>query len=155
MCFPLHVRAVPPSVTVHNEMVIGPFGSTLVLECNVEAYPKPVHYWRKNTGQLIQTLTMFHRIATFSCVLSLLLLLFSLDANRLIVASVCDAVRHRQRVKPPWTSPSLSPHPPSNVSLSLSLCRDKDDGSLTRSPHSITKFLYFSFLLTTEKRFVL
>ncbi|KAI8424401.1 hypothetical protein MSG28_002917, partial [Choristoneura fumiferana] len=37
---------VPPVITIRNQLVGAALGSDLVLECDTEAYPKPVSYWR-------------------------------------------------------------------------------------------------------------
>ncbi|KAI8424402.1 hypothetical protein MSG28_002917 [Choristoneura fumiferana] len=36
----------PPVITIRNQLVGAALGSDLVLECDTEAYPKPVSYWR-------------------------------------------------------------------------------------------------------------
>ncbi|XP_041970894.1 lachesin-like [Aricia agestis] len=43
----------PPSIIIRNQLVGAPLGSDLVLECEVEAYPKPVSYWSRDSGEIV------------------------------------------------------------------------------------------------------
>ncbi|XP_049870189.1 lachesin-like [Pectinophora gossypiella] len=43
----------PPVITIRNQLVGAALGSDLVLECETEAYPKPVSYWSRETGEII------------------------------------------------------------------------------------------------------
>ncbi|CAG9795123.1 unnamed protein product [Diatraea saccharalis] len=44
---------VPPVITIRNQLVGAILGSDLVLECETEAYPKPVSYWSRETGEIV------------------------------------------------------------------------------------------------------
>ncbi|RVE44104.1 hypothetical protein evm_011241 [Chilo suppressalis] len=43
----------PPVITIRNQLVGATLGSDLVLECETEAYPKPVSYWSRETGEIV------------------------------------------------------------------------------------------------------
>ncbi|CAH2071255.1 unnamed protein product, partial [Iphiclides podalirius] len=43
----------PPIVTIRNQLVGAVLGSDLVLECETEAYPKPVSYWSRENGEIV------------------------------------------------------------------------------------------------------
>lgn len=43
----------PPMVTIRNQLVGAALGSDLVLECETEAYPKPVSYWSRENGEIV------------------------------------------------------------------------------------------------------
>lgn len=47
--FPL----VPPVITIRNQLVGAVIGSDLVLECETEAFPKPVSYWSRESGEIV------------------------------------------------------------------------------------------------------
>lgn len=44
---------VPPVITIRNQLVGAALGTDLVLECETEAYPKPVSYWSRETGEIV------------------------------------------------------------------------------------------------------
>lgn len=50
----LFVLIVPPLIRIQNQMVGVANGSTAVLECDVEAFPEPVHYWERADGRLLE-----------------------------------------------------------------------------------------------------
>ncbi|XP_013190168.1 lachesin [Amyelois transitella] len=41
----------PPVITIRNQLVGAALGTDLVLECETEAYPKPVSYWNRENGE--------------------------------------------------------------------------------------------------------
>ncbi|CAB3237993.1 unnamed protein product [Arctia plantaginis] len=43
----------PPVITIRNQLVGAALGSELVLECETEAYPKPVSYWSRDNGDIV------------------------------------------------------------------------------------------------------
>lgn len=43
----------PPVITIRNQLVGAVLGSDLVLECETEAYPKPVSYWSRESGDIV------------------------------------------------------------------------------------------------------
>ncbi|KAJ2952134.1 hypothetical protein O0L34_g4413 [Tuta absoluta] len=43
----------PPVITIRNQLVGAALGSDLVLECETEAYPKPVSYWSRESGEIV------------------------------------------------------------------------------------------------------
>ncbi|XP_028030991.1 opioid-binding protein/cell adhesion molecule homolog [Bombyx mandarina] len=43
----------PPVITIRNQLVGAGLGTDLVLECETEAYPKPVSYWSRETGEIV------------------------------------------------------------------------------------------------------
>ncbi|KAJ0178776.1 hypothetical protein K1T71_005551 [Dendrolimus kikuchii] len=43
----------PPVITIRNQLVGAALGTDLVLECETEAYPKPVSYWSRETGEIV------------------------------------------------------------------------------------------------------
>lgn len=45
--FPVH-----PVINVRNQLVGSPFEKDVTIECNVEASPKSINYWIKDTGLL-------------------------------------------------------------------------------------------------------
>ncbi|ROT69098.1 hypothetical protein C7M84_012755 [Penaeus vannamei] len=45
--------AIEPTIQVPNQLVGSPLGSDLALSCKVEAYPKPITFWRKNNEIMI------------------------------------------------------------------------------------------------------
>ena len=47
----LWIMAVYPIIQVHNQLVGAPLGSEITLDCLVEASPKPINYWARDTGQ--------------------------------------------------------------------------------------------------------
>lgn len=46
------IIAVAPSVEVPNELVSAPLESSVLLQCTVEAFPKPLNQWYKSDGEL-------------------------------------------------------------------------------------------------------
>ncbi|XP_076053499.1 lachesin-like [Oratosquilla oratoria] len=44
-----------PVITVPNQLVGAPLGTSVTLECKVDAFPKAVHYWRFNSQLLINS----------------------------------------------------------------------------------------------------
>nr|CAH0098177.1 unnamed protein product [Daphnia galeata] len=42
-----------PIIQVHNQLVGGPLGSNITLDCMVEASPKPINYWARESGEII------------------------------------------------------------------------------------------------------
>ena len=42
--------AVYPIIQVHNQLIGGPLGSNITLDCMVEASPKPINYWARESG---------------------------------------------------------------------------------------------------------
>ena len=47
------VIVVYPIIQVHNQLIGAPMGSNITLDCLVEASPKPIYYWARDTGKLI------------------------------------------------------------------------------------------------------
>ncbi|CAH0702948.1 unnamed protein product [Spodoptera exigua] len=43
----------PPVITIRNQLVGAALGTELVLECETEAYPKPVSYWSRDNGEIV------------------------------------------------------------------------------------------------------
>ncbi|XP_023942445.1 lachesin-like [Bicyclus anynana] len=43
----------PPVIVIRNQLVGATLGSDLVLECETEAYPKPVSYWSRDNGEIV------------------------------------------------------------------------------------------------------
>ncbi|XP_026322020.1 lachesin-like [Hyposmocoma kahamanoa] len=43
----------PPVITIRNQLVGAVIGSDLVLECETEAFPKPVSYWSRESGEIV------------------------------------------------------------------------------------------------------
>lgn len=44
-----------PVIQIPNQLVGAPNGTNVTLECYVEAYPKPIIYWVRETGEMIVT----------------------------------------------------------------------------------------------------
>jgi hypothetical protein len=44
---------VPPMIRIENQLVGAYDGQTLILECNSEAYPKPITYWTTPSNETI------------------------------------------------------------------------------------------------------
>lgn len=44
--------SVHPVIQVPNQLVGAPSGTNVTLECYVEAYPKPIIYWDRETGKI-------------------------------------------------------------------------------------------------------
>lgn len=42
---------VHPVINVRNQLVGSPFEKDVTIECNVEASPKSINYWIKDTGK--------------------------------------------------------------------------------------------------------
>lgn len=45
--------AVHPVIHVPNQLVGAPLSTDVTLECNVEAYPRSINYWMRDTGELL------------------------------------------------------------------------------------------------------
>ncbi|KAJ8984416.1 hypothetical protein NQ317_012479 [Molorchus minor] len=45
---------IHPVIHVPNQLVGAPLGTDVTLECNVEAYPKSINYWVRDTGEYLQ-----------------------------------------------------------------------------------------------------
>ena len=45
---------VPPLIRIHSPMVGGYNGSSVRIECIVEAFPQAVNYWERHDGRLVQ-----------------------------------------------------------------------------------------------------
>ncbi|XP_068246387.1 lachesin-like [Palaemon carinicauda] len=45
--------AFAPSIQVPNQLVGSPLNSDLMLSCHVEAYPKPITFWKKNNNEIM------------------------------------------------------------------------------------------------------
>ncbi|ENN78473.1 hypothetical protein D910_12565 [Dendroctonus ponderosae] len=43
--------SVHPVIHVPNQLVGAPLGTDVLLECFVEAFPKSINYWVRNTGK--------------------------------------------------------------------------------------------------------
>ncbi|VVD02624.1 unnamed protein product [Leptidea sinapis] len=43
----------PPVITIRNQLVGAALGTDLVLECETEAFPKPVSYWSREDGEIV------------------------------------------------------------------------------------------------------
>ncbi|XP_050343444.1 lachesin-like isoform X1 [Nymphalis io] len=43
----------PPVIVIRNQLVGASLGTDLVLECETEAYPKPVSYWSRDNGEIV------------------------------------------------------------------------------------------------------
>ncbi|KAG5875646.1 hypothetical protein JTB14_003490 [Gonioctena quinquepunctata] len=46
-------KVVHPVIHVPNQLVGAPLGTDVTLECNVEAYPKSINYWVRDTGMYV------------------------------------------------------------------------------------------------------
>ncbi|XKL60147.1 hypothetical protein PGB90_001163 [Kerria lacca] len=44
-----------PVIQVPNQLVGAPNGTNVTLECYIEAYPKPIIYWIRETGEMVAT----------------------------------------------------------------------------------------------------
>ncbi|XP_076033631.1 lachesin-like [Oratosquilla oratoria] len=42
-----------PTITVPEQLLGSPLGADLTIECHVEAFPKPITYWRKNNENML------------------------------------------------------------------------------------------------------
>ncbi len=51
VCF-ISFYLVHPVINVRNQLVGSPFDKDVTIECNVEASPKSINYWIKDTGKL-------------------------------------------------------------------------------------------------------
>lgn len=47
------LSAVHPVIHVPNQLVGAPLGTDVTLECNVEAYPRSINYWMRDTGKFL------------------------------------------------------------------------------------------------------
>ncbi|KAH9635678.1 hypothetical protein HF086_003402 [Spodoptera exigua] len=52
----------PPVITIRNQLVGAALGTELVLECETEAYPKPVSYWSRDNGEIVPVGPIFSKI---------------------------------------------------------------------------------------------
>ncbi|XP_050664455.1 limbic system-associated membrane protein-like isoform X2 [Leptidea sinapis] len=43
----------PPVITIRNQLVGAALGTDLVLECETEAFPKPISYWSREDGEIV------------------------------------------------------------------------------------------------------
>lgn len=50
----LHLVAVHPVIQVPNQLVGAPLGTDVQIECHVEASPKSINYWIKDTGKWVR-----------------------------------------------------------------------------------------------------
>ena len=41
---------VPPSVTLHQQLIGAPLGSTVSLDCTIESSPAALHFWSRSDG---------------------------------------------------------------------------------------------------------
>ncbi|XP_048517098.1 lachesin [Dendroctonus ponderosae] len=48
-----------PVIHVPNQLVGAPLGTDVLLECFVEAFPKSINYWVRNTGEMIVSSTKY------------------------------------------------------------------------------------------------
>ncbi|XP_056637030.1 lachesin-like isoform X1 [Diorhabda sublineata] len=48
-----------PVIHVPNQLVGAPLGTDVTLECNVEAYPKSINYWVRDTGEMVISSSKF------------------------------------------------------------------------------------------------
>lgn len=39
---------------MHNQLIGAPIGSNITLDCLVEASPKPINYWARDTGKCLR-----------------------------------------------------------------------------------------------------
>ncbi|XP_056637034.1 lachesin-like isoform X2 [Diorhabda sublineata] len=51
--------SVHPVIHVPNQLVGAPLGTDVTLECNVEAYPKSINYWVRDTGEMVISSSKF------------------------------------------------------------------------------------------------
>ncbi|XP_037936284.1 roundabout homolog 3 [Teleopsis dalmanni] len=49
-----------PVIQVPNQLVGAPLGTDVQIECHVEAFPKSINYWIKDTGEIIVSTTKYH-----------------------------------------------------------------------------------------------
>ncbi|XP_073832192.1 dpr-interacting protein alpha [Musca autumnalis] len=49
-----------PVIQVPNQLVGAPLGTDVQIECHVEAYPKSINYWIKDTGEMIVSSLKYH-----------------------------------------------------------------------------------------------
>ncbi|XP_067637073.1 uncharacterized protein DIP-alpha [Eurosta solidaginis] len=49
-----------PVIQVPNQLVGAPLGTDVQIECHVEASPKSINYWIKDTGEMIVSSTKYH-----------------------------------------------------------------------------------------------
>ncbi|XP_043069070.2 lachesin [Drosophila bipectinata] len=49
-----------PVIQVPNQLVGAPLGTDVQIECHVEASPKSINYWIKDTGEMIVTSSKYH-----------------------------------------------------------------------------------------------
>lgn len=47
----LCIKTVHPVIQVPNQLVGAPLGTDVQIECHVEASPKSINYWIKDTGK--------------------------------------------------------------------------------------------------------
>lgn len=51
LCVRLSPFTVHPVINVRNQLVGSPFEKDVTIECSVEASPKSINYWIKDTGK--------------------------------------------------------------------------------------------------------
>ncbi|XP_076066058.1 lachesin-like [Oratosquilla oratoria] len=49
-----------PIIHVPNQLIGSPYGKNLTLECNVEAFPKPITFWTYDNDEMIMSSSKFH-----------------------------------------------------------------------------------------------
>ncbi len=59
-----YISIVSPLIRIFRQMLGGYIGSSVVLECTVEAYPNAVNYWERYDGKLVQERPDKYRIST-------------------------------------------------------------------------------------------
>ena len=47
------ISAVPPSISVPNQLIGAQEGQRVTLECIFEAFPKPINYWTRDKNLII------------------------------------------------------------------------------------------------------
>ena len=53
---PVPLFTVNPIIQVHNQLIGAPIGSNITLDCLVEASPKPINYWARDTGKCLRVM---------------------------------------------------------------------------------------------------
>uniref|UniRef100_A0A1B0ARW7 Ig-like domain-containing protein n=1 Tax=Glossina palpalis gambiensis TaxID=67801 RepID=A0A1B0ARW7_9MUSC len=56
----LCIKTVHPVIQVPNQLVGAPLGTDVQIECHVEASPKSINYWIKDTGEMIVSSSKYH-----------------------------------------------------------------------------------------------
>ena len=57
-CLMFCLFAVHPLIQVPNQLVGAPTGTDVTLQCHVEASPKAINYWTRDTGKWCQSFTL-------------------------------------------------------------------------------------------------